>query len=241
MEMTPLTSVLAAARVERQQLHDEMATLRANYRTKIPELADDFIQEDSKLRVRLHALDGRIAVLLLHLDPESSSQPMELEDGVSSGGPGSGNYLRFFFVCQATHGTYPRCFTMYTSKGWRRKYPTLEYRKGQAYICECNAKYNPNWGCLVEFSVDGVLYYMRAPVPDARTLDMLAGKAEETFYKPGMSAADLFNKLPSVPPQSSTFVRMASDSKDVMKITNPDFLDSLAVFPWSQIMNMAPQ
>ena len=77
-----MTSVLAAARVERQQLHDEMATLRANYRTKISELADDFIQEDSKLRVRLHALDGRIAVLLLHLDPESSSQPMELEDGV---------------------------------------------------------------------------------------------------------------------------------------------------------------
>ena len=77
-----MTSVLAAARVERQQLHDEMATLRANYRTKISELADDFIQEDSKLRVRLHALDGRIAVLLLDLDAESSSQPMELEDGV---------------------------------------------------------------------------------------------------------------------------------------------------------------
>ena len=82
MEMTALTSVLAAARVERQQLHDEMATLRANYRTKISELADNFTQEDSKLRVRLHALDGRIVVLLLHLDPESSSQPMELEDGV---------------------------------------------------------------------------------------------------------------------------------------------------------------
>ena len=82
MEMTPLTSVLAAARVERQQLHDEMATLLANYRTKISELADDFKQEDSKLRVRLRALDGRIAVLLLDLDAESSSQPMELEDGV---------------------------------------------------------------------------------------------------------------------------------------------------------------
>jgi hypothetical protein len=56
-----------------------------------------------------------------------------------------------------------------------------------------------------------------------------------------MSAAELFNTLPSVPPQSSTFVKMVSDSKDVMKITNPDFFDSLAVFPWSQIMNMAPQ
>ena len=82
MEMTPLTSVLAAALVERQQLHDEMATLRANYRTKISELADDFKQEDTKLGVRLHSLDGRIAVLLLDLDAESSSQPMELEDGV---------------------------------------------------------------------------------------------------------------------------------------------------------------
>ena len=82
MEMTPLTSVLAAARVERQQLHDEMATLRANYRTKISELADDFEQEDSKLRVRLQSVNGRIFVLLLDLDAESSSQPMELEDGV---------------------------------------------------------------------------------------------------------------------------------------------------------------
>ena len=162
-------------------------------------------------------------------------------DEFSSGGPGSGNYLRFYFVCQATHGSYPRCFTMYTSKGCRPKYPTLEYRKGQAYYCDCNARYNQKWGCLVEFSVDGVLYYMRAPVPDARTLDMLAGKAEEKFYKPGMSAAELFNTLPSVPPQSSTFVKMVNDSKDVMKITDPDFFDSLQVFPWSQIMNMAPQ
>jgi hypothetical protein len=56
-----------------------------------------------------------------------------------------------------------------------------------------------------------------------------------------MSAAELFNNLPSVPPQSSTFVKMASDSKDVMKITDPEFFDSLAEFQWSQIMNMAPQ
>ena len=82
MEMTPLTSVLAAARVERQQLHDEMATLRANYCRKISELADDFEQEDSKLRDRLQSVNGRIFVLLLDLDAESSSQPMELEDGV---------------------------------------------------------------------------------------------------------------------------------------------------------------
>jgi hypothetical protein len=82
MEMTILTSVLAAARVEVQQLHDEMATLRANYCRKISELADDFEQEDSKLRVRLQSVNGRIFVLLLDLDAESSSQPMELEDGV---------------------------------------------------------------------------------------------------------------------------------------------------------------
>jgi len=163
------------------------------------------------------------------------------QDEFSSGGPGSGDYLRFFFVCQATHGSDSRCFTMFTSKGWRRKYPTLEWRKGQAYYCECNAKYNQKWGCLVEFSVDGVLYYMRAPVPDARTLDMLAAKAEDKFYKHGMSAKELFNLLPSVPPQSSTFVQMVNGSTDVMKITNPEFFDSLAMFPWSQIMNMAPQ
>ena len=147
------------------------------------------------------------------------------------------NYLRFYFVCQATHGTHPRCFTMLcTSKGSRRKYPTLELLKGQAYYCEeCQAKYKQRWGCLVEFSIDGVLYYMRAPVPDTCTLDMLAAMAEK-FNKPGMSTAELFNRLPSVPPQSSTFVKMVSE--DVMKITDPHLFDSLNEFPWSQIMNM---
>ena len=54
-----------------------------------------------------------------------------------------------------------------------------------------------------------------------------------------MSAAELFNTLPSVPPQSSTFVKMVrDDSKDVLKITDPDFFDSLEVFSWGQIMNM---
>jgi hypothetical protein len=161
------------------------------------------------------------------------------QDEFSSGGRNSGHYLRFYFVCQATHGNYPRCFKMYSSKGWRRKYETLEYRKGQAYYCECQAKYNQNWGCLVEFCLDGILYYMRAPVPDTRTLDMLAAKAEDKFYKHGMSATELFNTLPSVPPQSSTFVKMVrDDSKDVLKITDPDFFDSLEVFSWGQIMNM---
>jgi hypothetical protein len=34
---------------------------------------------------------------------------------------------------------------------------------------------------------------------------------------------------------------MVNGNKDVMKITDPEFFDSLEVFPWSQIMNMAPQ
>jgi hypothetical protein len=57
-----------------------------------------------------------------------------------------------------------------------------------------------------------------------------------------MSATELFNTLPSVPPQSSTFVKMVrDDSKDVLMITDPDFFDSLKVFPWAQIMNMTEQ
>ena len=166
-----------------------------------------------------------------------------LQNEFSSGGPGSGNYLRFFFVCQATHGSDPRCFTIRTSKSWRRKkYPIFQHRREQGMYCDCNARYNPQWGCLVELSVDGVFGYMRASVPDACTLDMLAAKAEEKFYKPGMFPAELFMRLPTVRPQSSTFVKQASsDSKDVWKITDPDFFDSLNVFPWIQIMNMAPQ
>ena len=148
---------------------------------------------------------------------------------------------KIYYVCLATHGNNPRCFMMYTPKGWRRKYQALENLcesghqrpKPQTYYCDCGAKYKQIWGCLVEFNVDGILYYMRAAPPDERTLDMLA----DMFYKPGMSAAELFNRLPSVPPQSSTFVKMVQDSKDVMMMTDPDFFDSLQVFPWSQIMN----
>jgi hypothetical protein len=154
------------------------------------------------------------------------------QDEYRSGGLNSDHCLRFYFVCQATHGNGPRCFKMCSSKGWRRKYETLEYSKGQAYYCECNAKYKQNWGCLVEFSNDGHIYCMRAPVPDTCTLDMLAARAEDKFYEHGMSAAELFNTLPSVPPQSSTFVLM---------ITDPDFFDSLPVFPWGQIMDLTEE
>ena len=94
----------------------------------------------------------------------------------------------------------------------------------------------------MEFCLDGILYYMRAPVPDTRTLDMLAAKAEDKFYKHGMSATELFNTLPSVPPQSSTFVKMVRDDcKDVLMITDPDFFDSLPVFPWGLIMDMTEE
>jgi hypothetical protein len=31
------------------------------------------------------------------------------------------------------------------------------------------------------------------------------------------------------------------DSKDVLKITDPDFFDSLEVFSWGQIMNMTEE
>jgi len=149
--------------------------------------------------------------------------------------------FRIFFICLATHGTNTRCFTMRTAKGWKRKYDTLECRSGQAYYCDCNAKYLHKWGCLVEFCVDGLFYYLKAPVPDAKTLDMLAMKAEAKFYKPGMSAAELFNVLPSIPPQSSTFVVPVGGDREVMKIVDPDFFDNeLKVFAWSQILNMVP-
>ena len=149
--------------------------------------------------------------------------------------------FRIFFICLATHGTNTRCFTMRTAKGWKRKYDTLECRSGQAYYCDCKAKYRHKWGCLVEFCVDGLFYYLKAPVPDAKTLDMLAMKAEAKFYKPGMSAAQLFNVLPSIPPQSSTFVVSVGENKEVMKIVDPDFFDNeLKVFARSQILNMVP-
>jgi hypothetical protein len=234
-------------RCNADQMHWADMALQKRYLVWLSKEDDADMQEE--LTDRIAVLQAKPPVLIGFADqPVEESVKADLcvvsafQDEFSSGGPGSGNFLRFYFVCQATHGSSPRCFTIKTSKGWRRKnYPTLENRMGQAYYCDCNARYNQNWGCLVELSYDGVFGYMRASVPDTCTLDLLAAKAEEKFYKPGMSAAELFNRLPSVPPQSSTFVKMVSGSKDVMKISDPEFFDSLNVLPWTQIMNMAPQ
>ena len=77
MEMPLWRSACAAARDERQQLNDEMARLRAKYRTTISKLADDFIQEESDLRSRMEAFEDRSAILRLSVEPhESSSQPV---------------------------------------------------------------------------------------------------------------------------------------------------------------------
>jgi len=77
MEMPLWRSACAAARDERQQLYDEMARLRAKYRTTISKLADDFIQEESDLRSRMKAFEDRSAILRLSVEPhESSSQPV---------------------------------------------------------------------------------------------------------------------------------------------------------------------
>jgi hypothetical protein len=77
MEMPLWRSACAAARDERQQLYDEMARLRAKYRTTISKLADDFIQEESDLRSRMEAFEDRSAILRLSVEPhESSSQPV---------------------------------------------------------------------------------------------------------------------------------------------------------------------
>ena len=200
-------------------------------------------QKREDLVCRIDELNSKPEVFLgFATQPVSQTAKADLwhvstyQDEFSSG---VDSYFRFFFICQATHGNNPRCFTMYTSKGWKRKYDTLEWRKGQTYYCDCGAKYHAPWGCLVEFRIDGLLYYMKAPVPDARTLDMLAMKAEAKFYKPAMSAAELFNVLPSIPPQSSAFVVPVGGNEEVMKIDDPDFFDKeLKVFAWSQILNM---
>ena len=77
MEIALWRSACAAARDEQQQLHDEMARLRAKYRTTISKLADDFILEESDLRSRLEAFEDRSAILRLSVEPhESSSQPV---------------------------------------------------------------------------------------------------------------------------------------------------------------------
>ena len=162
------------------------------------------------------------------------------QDEFSNGG--TGNYLCFYFVCQAAmgKGSAGRCLCTMASIDWKRKIETTKWVAGQAWYClECWCRFKAGWGCLVEWEIDGQLYYQRSECPDAASLDIMAMKAERDVFKGGMSAEQLFAALPKYPPSRTTLVQPKSPSTH--RMVDVPFFDSLPMLKWIQIMNMIPE
>jgi hypothetical protein len=146
-----------------------------------------------------------------------------------------GASFRFYFVCDAG-GDDNKCQTVITSKGWRRKHEVDGWVKGQRYYCRCNAGYNQKWGCLVQLKLpkDPMVYYMRAQIPDDDTLDLMAMRAEKYYFKKGMTNKQLWDALPEMQPEGTSFLRPVE--KNMCSFTDRKFFDSLPEYKWVDIL-----
>ena len=150
--------------------------------------------------------------------------------------------IRFYFVCKATHGGPKPCFHMYTSRGSRGLSHKLDTStREKAWHCKvCGARYEASWGCLVEFQIDGLLYYMKAEVPGTRELDTMAMKPEARKHTDGMTLKELYDVLPSFSPPLATFVESyVGGDEDVFRMTDETFYGKLQILNWTQILKMA--
>ena len=210
------------------------------------------IEKDPEVRAQLVKLideiNNRPPVFLGFQDVQGITQEQKddlwmtatYQDEFSNGG--KGNRLRFYFVCQADmgKGKAGRCLCTMASRDWKRKIETTKWVKGQAWYClECWCKFKAGWGCLVEWEIDGQLYYQRSECPEPASLDIMAMRAERDDFKQGMSAEQLFAALPKYPPTRTTLVQPKGPSAH--QIVDVAFFDSMSMLNWVQIMNMIPE
>ena len=198
------------------------------------ERADAALCAKLELLKRFRGKDLRALPFLGFQDAQGISQEQRddlwmtatYQDEFSNGG--KGNYLRFYFVCQAAmgQGSAHRCMSTMQSIAWKRRGHVL-------YCPECFCKFRAKWGCLVEMEIDGQLYYKRSDCPDASTLDMMAMKAERDVFKVGMSAEQLLAALPKYPPSWTPLVQPKNPG--TYRIVDVLRFDSLPVLNWNVI------
>ena len=114
-------------------------------------------------------------------------------------------YLRYWFVCMSG-GAGWECMTAILSKMWLRKFKDPSASKNKYKCSVCKANYKTAWGVLIEYSIDGKIYYFRAPIPDEDTLDIKAADIDRKMSK-NSSAIDIYNSLPMIAPTTTTLVQ----------------------------------
>lgn len=151
---------------------------------------------------------------------------------VSKDGKG---YLRSFFVCCAGVGYGKKCMHMTPSKRWRTLHEDPLAWSQRWYCTWCNARYCAGFGCYVELCIEGVLFSLRAEVPDENILDVRAIKHEGQFEfmkDPG----DLYNNLHSLQPTVvEDMVQEVDKEKMLYKLSSWESFHALPEFSWYDI------
>jgi hypothetical protein len=166
-----------------------------------------------------------------------------------------GGWFRSWYVCM--HGckwipfmNKPQmcegcCGTLVPSKLWGLLHEDDPLADGQRWYCWVTHRYNASWGQVVELmTVSGKLMYAWAEVPSGTIQDIRAMKIERDC--PGMTAEQIYDSLPVIPPQTAHghisvhhLAPACEPGKERWFSMEPDFFNSLPVFPWNQIFNLA--
>ena len=146
-------------------------------------------------------------------------------------------YLRYWFVCMAG-GSGWECMTAILSKKWKRKFQDPSTPKNKYKCCVCTANYKTVWGVIIEYSIDGKLYYFRAPIPDEDTLDIKALDIERKV-KDNSSAIDIYNSLPMIPPTTTSLVRPIDVEQGTYKLPPRAEYKEIPLWSWPDVLAFA--
>ena len=145
--------------------------------------------------------------------------------------------VRSWYVCLCDcKGKEPPCGTLILSKKWALK-NTDPLAPRQGYYCHMWHKYNASWGQIVEITIDGAHYYMRAEVPswdleDIRAMDL---ESKSVYTSP----EQLYNAVSEASPQlmSPDFMSPVEGHDGHFKVHCIEDLMKQPLFEWEQVFN----
>ena len=155
-------------------------------------------------------------------------------------------HFRHYYICLANAGTeYGPCLHMIASKMWPRLHQTEAWVKGQRYYCRINSwgqdhRYHAKYGVIVEIRRGKQIFYCRGPVPDETKHDIMALKYQQQHGR-DLTPAELYARIPTVMPTTTEIVLPVNEEKGVYKLKSVEIYNSLPVWSWNQIFNLASE
>ena len=153
-------------------------------------------------------------------------------------------HFRHYYICMCGYDKpYGPCMHMITSKNWKRLFDTDAWQKGQTWYCDINSRqkrhrYMGKFGVIVEIRQGTEIFHCRAEVPDQDKHDLIAMQYEKKYGK-GLSAKDLYERIPVVNPTVNDLVIPVAPEEGVYKISSYEAYLSLPELKWDAIYNLA--